>query len=46
MVSAVADKRVLDHRGQDRDAVWRELVAAGVDHINTDDLKGLADFLR
>lgn len=35
-----------DTPGPERDAVWRELVAAGVDHINTDDLKGLADFLR
>ena len=29
-----------------REAVWRELVDAGVDHINTDDLDGLAKFLR
>jgi hypothetical protein len=35
-----------DAPGPARDAIWRELVAAGVDHINTDDLKGLADFLR
>jgi hypothetical protein len=35
-----------DAPGAERDAVWRELVAADVDHINTDDLKGLADFLR
>jgi hypothetical protein len=35
-----------DTPGPERDAVWRELVAADVDHINTDDLKGLADFLR
>jgi glycerophosphoryl diester phosphodiesterase family protein len=35
-----------DVAGPERDAVWRELVAADVDHINTDDLKGLADFLR
>jgi hypothetical protein len=35
-----------DTPGPARDAVWRELVAADVDHINTDDLKGLADFLR
>jgi glycerophosphoryl diester phosphodiesterase len=28
-----------------REALWRELVAAGVDHINTDDLAGLRDFL-
>ncbi len=35
-----------DVPGPERDAVWSELVAAGVDHVNTDDLKGLADFLR
>lgn len=35
-----------DVAGAERDAVWRELVAADVDHINTDDLKGLADFLN
>lgn len=29
-----------------REAVWRELIAAGVDHLNTDDLPGLRDFLR
>ncbi len=34
-----------DAPGPERDAIWRELVAATVDHINTDDLKGLADFL-
>jgi hypothetical protein len=34
-----------DAAGPERDAVWRELVAAGVDHINTDDLAGLAEFL-
>ncbi|MGH3664638.1 MAG: phosphatidylinositol-specific phospholipase C/glycerophosphodiester phosphodiesterase family protein [Egibacteraceae bacterium] len=28
-----------------REAVWRELVAADVDHINTDDLAGLQAFL-
>ncbi|NIJ10300.1 hypothetical protein FHU38_000644 [Saccharomonospora amisosensis] len=28
-----------------RTAVWEELLAAGVDHINTDDLAGLAAFL-
>ena len=28
-----------------REAVWRELLAAGVDLINTDDLKGLREFL-
>lgn len=35
-----------DVPGPARDAVWRELVAADVDHINTDDLAGLSDFLR
>lgn len=35
-----------DVPGAERDAIWRALVAAGVDHINTDDLTGLADFLR
>ncbi|HEY0448120.1 phosphatidylinositol-specific phospholipase C/glycerophosphodiester phosphodiesterase family protein [Actinophytocola sp.] len=35
-----------DVAGPEREAIWRELVAAGVDHINTDDLAGLAGFLR
>ncbi|MDI5978089.1 phosphatidylinositol-specific phospholipase C/glycerophosphodiester phosphodiesterase family protein [Amycolatopsis magusensis] len=35
-----------DAAGPAREAVWTELVAAGVDHINTDDLSGLAAFLR
>ncbi|TDV44870.1 phosphatidylinositol-specific phospholipase C/glycerophosphodiester phosphodiesterase family protein [Actinophytocola oryzae] len=35
-----------DASGAARDAVWRELVAAHVDHLNTDDLAGLAEFLR
>jgi glycerophosphoryl diester phosphodiesterase len=35
-----------DIPGPARDAVWRELVAAGADHINTDDLAGLEAFLR
>ena len=35
-----------DVAGPERDAIWRELVNADVDHINTDDLAGLADFLR
>ncbi|MFF2009510.1 phosphatidylinositol-specific phospholipase C/glycerophosphodiester phosphodiesterase family protein [Streptomyces sp. NPDC058195] len=30
----------------EREAVWTELLAAGVDHLNTDDLAGLARFLR
>ncbi|OXM72676.1 phosphatidylinositol-specific phospholipase C/glycerophosphodiester phosphodiesterase family protein [Amycolatopsis thermalba] len=34
-----------DTPGAAREAVWRELLAAGVDHINTDDLAGLRDFL-
>jgi glycerophosphoryl diester phosphodiesterase len=35
-----------DVPGPQREAVWRELRAAGVDHINTDDLAGLEAFLR
>ncbi|MFJ6280453.1 phosphatidylinositol-specific phospholipase C/glycerophosphodiester phosphodiesterase family protein [Arthrobacter subterraneus] len=35
-----------DTAGAAREAVWTELVNAGVDHINTDDLAGLADFLQ
>ncbi|MFD5871528.1 phosphatidylinositol-specific phospholipase C/glycerophosphodiester phosphodiesterase family protein [Streptomyces sp. NPDC060322] len=35
-----------DLAGPERDAVWTELVAAGVDHLNTDDLAGLETFLR
>ncbi len=35
-----------DAAGPARDALWKELAAAGVDHLNTDDLAGLADFLR
>ncbi|MBL7255722.1 phosphatidylinositol-specific phospholipase C/glycerophosphodiester phosphodiesterase family protein [Paractinoplanes lichenicola] len=35
-----------DVAGPARDALWRELVAADVDHINTDDLAGLESFLR
>ncbi|MDQ0730719.1 phosphatidylinositol-specific phospholipase C/glycerophosphodiester phosphodiesterase family protein [Arthrobacter sp. B1I2] len=34
-----------DQPGEDRDAVWTELADAGVDHINTDDLAGLQQFL-
>ena len=34
-----------DLPGPARHAVWRELVAAGVDQINTDDLAGLQAFL-
>ncbi|GAA3653249.1 phosphatidylinositol-specific phospholipase C/glycerophosphodiester phosphodiesterase family protein [Nonomuraea antimicrobica] len=35
-----------DAAGPARDALWRELVAADVDHVNTDDLAGLEQFLR
>ncbi|MFF4229307.1 phosphatidylinositol-specific phospholipase C/glycerophosphodiester phosphodiesterase family protein [Streptomyces sp. NPDC001820] len=35
-----------DVAGPERDAVWTELLAARVDHINTDDLAGLERFLR
>ncbi|GAA4668857.1 phosphatidylinositol-specific phospholipase C/glycerophosphodiester phosphodiesterase family protein [Streptomyces youssoufiensis] len=35
-----------DQAGPARDAVWSELLAAGVDHLNTDDLAGLEAFLR
>ncbi|MBB5937793.1 phosphatidylinositol-specific phospholipase C/glycerophosphodiester phosphodiesterase family protein [Streptomyces zagrosensis] len=35
-----------DLPGPAREAVWRELFAAGVDHLNTDDLPGLEAFLR
>ncbi|MEW9871789.1 hypothetical protein [Arthrobacter sp. HS15c] len=31
--------------GAARDAVWNELFDAGVDHINTDDLAALDQFL-
>ncbi|SES48180.1 Glycerophosphoryl diester phosphodiesterase [Pedococcus cremeus] len=34
-----------DVAGPARDAVWSELVAAGVDALNTDDLAGLQSFL-
>lgn len=34
-----------DLPGAAREAVWRELLAAGVDHLNTDDLAGLQAFL-
>ncbi|MFH9012222.1 phosphatidylinositol-specific phospholipase C/glycerophosphodiester phosphodiesterase family protein [Streptomyces sp. NPDC017943] len=34
-----------DQPGPARDAVWGELLAAGVDHLNTDDLAGLESFL-
>ncbi|OPF78918.1 hypothetical protein VT50_0218000 [Streptomyces antioxidans] len=35
-----------DVAGPERDALWRELLAAGVDYLNTDDLAGLEAFLR
>lgn len=35
-----------DVPGPEREAVWNELLAAGVDHLNTDDLAGLERFLR
>ncbi|MER5770375.1 phosphatidylinositol-specific phospholipase C/glycerophosphodiester phosphodiesterase family protein [Streptomyces sp. NPDC001985] len=35
-----------DTPGAAREAVWGELLAAGVDHLNTDDLAGLERFLR
>ncbi|MFG3138805.1 phosphatidylinositol-specific phospholipase C/glycerophosphodiester phosphodiesterase family protein [Streptomyces sp. NPDC048211] len=35
-----------DVPGPEREAVWSELLAAGVDHLNSDDLAGLARFLR
>lgn len=34
-----------DVAGPERSAVWRELLAADVDHLNTDDLAGLETFL-
>ncbi|TGB14571.1 phosphatidylinositol-specific phospholipase C/glycerophosphodiester phosphodiesterase family protein [Streptomyces sp. MZ04] len=34
-----------DLAGPAREAVWGELLAAGVDHLNTDDLAGLETFL-
>ncbi|GGZ61028.1 hypothetical protein GCM10010387_63380 [Streptomyces inusitatus] len=35
-----------DTPGPAREALWSELLDAGVDHLNTDDLAGLAAFLR
>ncbi|WP_326733521.1 phosphatidylinositol-specific phospholipase C/glycerophosphodiester phosphodiesterase family protein [Streptomyces sp. NBC_01022] len=35
-----------DVPGPEREAVWTELLAAGVDHLNSDDLAGLARFLH
>ncbi|MEU1178986.1 phosphatidylinositol-specific phospholipase C/glycerophosphodiester phosphodiesterase family protein [Streptomyces sp. NPDC005820] len=34
-----------DVAGPERDALWAELLAAGVDYLNTDDLAGLEAFL-
>ncbi|MEV0173906.1 phosphatidylinositol-specific phospholipase C/glycerophosphodiester phosphodiesterase family protein [Streptomyces sp. NPDC050803] len=34
-----------DLPGPERDALWTELIAADVDHLNTDDLAGLEAFL-
>lgn len=34
-----------DLRSAEREAVWRELLSAGVDLLNSDDLKGLQEFL-
>jgi hypothetical protein len=34
-----------DLAGPAREALWRELLAAGVDYLNTDDLGGLEEFL-
>jgi hypothetical protein len=34
-----------DAASPERDALWHELLCAGVDHINTDDLAGLRDYL-
>jgi glycerophosphoryl diester phosphodiesterase len=35
----------LDVPGAAREAIWTQLHSAGVDHINTDDLAALAEFL-
>lgn len=34
-----------DVAGPEREALWRELLAADVDYVNTDDLGGLQEFL-
>ena len=39
-------RRIRFWGAQDKDFVWRELHTAGVDLLNTDDLPGLAEFLR
>ncbi len=35
-----------DTPGPEREAIWKELMEAGVDLINTDDLEGLSEFLK
>ncbi len=44
--SAIRFYNTPDDRGPARDAVWRQLVAAGVDYIGTDDLAGFRPFVR
>lgn len=34
-----------DHPAKSRNRIWKELIEAGVDYINTDDLSGLRNFL-
>jgi len=34
-----------DTPGKERDAIWAELLDAGVDLLNTDDLGGLREFM-
>ena len=34
-----------DRPGPERDVLWRALAAAGIDYINTDDLKGFSTFV-
>jgi glycerophosphoryl diester phosphodiesterase len=35
-----------DAAGPEREAVWHELLCAGADHLNSDDLAGLSGYLR
>jgi hypothetical protein len=35
-----------DHPSPQRDALWHELLSANIGFISTDDLPGLADYLR
>ena len=44
--SAIRFYATPDDRGFARDAIWRELVAADVDYISTDDLAGFGSFIR